>query len=136
MEKIEDIRELAKVYLEKAEEKLRSAKVLLKEKFVDDAISRAYYSAFLSAKALLLLLGSDVKTHSGLITMFNLKVVRGGLLPKETGRYLNELFEAGQTSDYSLLSYFEFPVDFETKNPCSILHKPKYESTYNEIEIK
>lgn len=107
MEKIEDIRELAKVYLEKAEEKLRSAKVLLKEKFVDDAISRAYYSAFLSAKALLLLLGSDVKTHSGLITMFNLKVVRGGLLPKETGRYLNELFEAGQTSDYSPISLFD-----------------------------
>ncbi|MHA1470549.1 MAG: glutamine amidotransferase-related protein, partial [Candidatus Asgardarchaeia archaeon] len=86
---------------------MEEQKVLLKEKFVDDAISRAYYSAFLSAKALLLLLGSDVKTHSGLITMFNLKVVRGGLLPREIGRYLSELFEARQTSDYSPISLFD-----------------------------
>ena len=135
MEKIEDIQELAKVYLEKAEEKLRNAKVLLKEKFVDDAISRAYYSAFLSAKALLLLLGSDVKTHSGLITMFNLKVVRGGLLPREIGRYLSELFEARQTSDYSPISLFDIEDAKEYIKKAELLLSAVKEIIYKRIGV-
>ncbi|MGQ4833824.1 MAG: HEPN domain-containing protein [Candidatus Asgardarchaeia archaeon] len=107
MEKVEDTKKLAESYMEKAEEKLRSAKLLLKEKFIDDAISRAYYAAFLSAKALLLLLGSDTRTHSGVLTMFSLKVIREGILPREIGKYLNELFDARQASDYSPIALYD-----------------------------
>ena len=51
-----------------------------------DSISRAYYAAFFAVKALLLLLGFYAKTHSRLITLFNLHVIKEGLLPKEIGK--------------------------------------------------
>jgi len=40
-------------YIENAEEKLEAAEYLLEGGFYNDAVSRAYYSMFYSAKALL-----------------------------------------------------------------------------------
>jgi len=45
----------AKLLLERAESKLSAAKVLLKEGYYDDAVSRAYYSMYFAARALLCL---------------------------------------------------------------------------------
>lgn len=47
------IAEMVKTQLEKAETKLNAARSLLKNSFMDDAISRAYYS-FMSATAITL----------------------------------------------------------------------------------
>ena len=107
MEETRDVKELSKIYLEKAEEKLNSSKYLLKEKYIDDSISRAYYAAFFAVKALLLLLGFDAKTHSGLITLFNLHVIKEGLLPKEIGKKMKSLFDARQSSDYEPISLYD-----------------------------
>ena len=38
--------------------------------------------------------------------MFGLKVIKEGLLPVNVGRYLNELFEAGETSDYAIIVFY------------------------------
>jgi len=48
------IQDLITTQIEKSREKLDAAKTLLREGFIDDAISRAYYSMFHAASAVLL----------------------------------------------------------------------------------
>lgn len=67
--------------IEKGEEKLKSARILLDNNQIEDSISRSYYAAYLTTKALLLLLGSSPKNHGGMITMVGLKIIKEGLLP-------------------------------------------------------
>ncbi|MHA1505966.1 MAG: HEPN domain-containing protein [Candidatus Asgardarchaeia archaeon] len=126
MGKANEIKEVAKIYFNKAQKKLKSAKILLKEGQIEDSISRSYYAAFLAIKALLILLGSDVSTHKGAIMMFNLKAIKTGLLPKELGKYLAELFDARQSSDYSPITFYD-EVDAESfiKKAEIILNKIK-----------
>ena len=54
---------------ESEREKLESARILLRTGRFDDAISRAYYAAFYAARALLLLLGVEARTHEGVLAM-------------------------------------------------------------------
>ncbi len=51
--------------IEKAEHKLNSATILFERGIYDDAISRAYYSMFYAAKALLSLKEEYPRTHRG-----------------------------------------------------------------------
>ena len=85
MEKKEEIVEIVKHLIRRSEGKLTSAKILLERDRIDDAISRAYYAAFLSVRALLYLLGISTRTHTGVITMFGLRVIKEGLLPSKIG---------------------------------------------------
>ncbi|MFB6100819.1 MAG: HEPN domain-containing protein [Candidatus Nanohalobium sp.] len=55
----------AEEHLELSESKLKSAEVLLQNELYADSISRAYYSMFNAAKALLLTEDSSPKTHTG-----------------------------------------------------------------------
>jgi hypothetical protein len=77
--------------IEKSTEKLNAAKVLLKDGFVDDAISRAYYSMFHAASAVLLSAGISVESHSALKNMFGLHFVKTGKIDKKFSRWLNKL---------------------------------------------
>ena len=71
----EDLIEIAKHHLSRAKSKLKAAQYLYEQGFFDDAISRAYYSAYHAAYALLILLGSSPKTHKELINLFWVKVI-------------------------------------------------------------
>ena len=106
MEKKDEIIETVKQLIIRGDGKLTSAQILLEKDRIDDSISRAYYAAFLAARALLHLLGISPKIHHGIVTMFGLKVVKEGLLPSTIGRALNELFEARQTSDYAVIVFY------------------------------
>ncbi len=106
MEERNELTEIAKQLIRRSEEKLESARILLDNNRIDDAISRAYYAAFLSVKALLYLLGKNTKTHKGTITTFGLSVIKEGLLPPEIGKNLNELFDAREDSDYEIMTYY------------------------------
>ncbi len=75
-----DMLELARVMLERARSRLESAELLLNAEKHDDSISRSYHAAFLAAKAILLLLGEEPRTHGGLLNFFGLKIVRKGLV--------------------------------------------------------
>ena len=50
--------------LDKAEESLRAAVLLAEEEFLDFSVSRAYYTMFYTAEALLLYLGLFYSSHS------------------------------------------------------------------------
>lgn len=51
---VEEKREMALAQIKKARKKLEAARVLLAQGFIDDAVSRAYYTIFHAATALLL----------------------------------------------------------------------------------
>lgn len=88
--------------LERAKTNLNAAKDLLDKNYYDIAASRAYYSAFYGASALLLSEGLDTNKHSGVIALIHQHYVKGGKLDKEQGKNLNWLFELRGVGDYGV----------------------------------
>jgi uncharacterized protein (UPF0332 family) len=89
----------------KAEQSLKAAQVLLDSGFGDDACSRAYYAMFDAARAALTASNAPVqtetiRTHSGMIAMFNLHVIKPGILPKFAARTLGHAQQARLIADY------------------------------------
>ncbi|GEM_PF-2083422 len=80
--------------MKKAESKSRSAKLLLIEGELEDAVSRAYYAAYNAARAILLLLGEEASTHRGVAFKLWTRPVELGLLDRKYARILSKLREA------------------------------------------
>ena len=57
--------------LNRAEDAIESAQLLLDKSFYEASVSRAYYAMFYAAEALLLSKGLFVSTHKGVITLLN-----------------------------------------------------------------
>ncbi|MEO0770593.1 MAG: HEPN domain-containing protein, partial [Cyanobacteria bacterium J06649_4] len=93
------------VNLNRAESSLGAAQVLIEAHFYNDAVSRAYYSAFYGATALLLSKEISVRSHSGLLQAIGLNFVKTGLLEKQFGRDLNRLAELRSVGDYGELKH-------------------------------
>lgn len=89
------------ILIEKSEEKLGASQSLLQNGYFEDAVSRAYYSMFLAAKALLKTKEYDAKTHKGIISRFGLEFVEKGFIEKEYGRAIHEAGELREEADYS-----------------------------------
>lgn len=101
------MKEIIEEELRVAEERLESAELLLKNKKWADAISRAYYSMFHAARALLRIYAKEPKTHTGMISEFGLTFVKTGLIEKKFGVMLRKAEELRETSDYKLFAEFE-----------------------------
>ncbi len=71
-----------------------------------DSISRAYYAAFLAARALLLFIGEEPKTHSGLITLFGQKFVKNNKVEPKYAKIISDLLNARLNSDYKLITWY------------------------------
>jgi len=92
--------ELAKYRIEKAREELQAAKYLLEKSIFKSSLSSSYYSIFHSARALLVFEKLDSKKHSGIITLFNEKYIKPGLLEDKTKDILTKAFYIRIDSDY------------------------------------
>jgi len=79
----------------------------MREGFVDDAISRAYYSMFHAASAVLLAEGITVESHGALKTMFGLRFIKTEKIDKKYGRWLNKLKDERENGDYDIFTSFE-----------------------------
>ncbi len=66
--------------LDKSYKKLESAQYLLAGGYYEDTVSRAYYSMYYGARALLELKDIYPKTHSGIISKFGLEFVKDGFI--------------------------------------------------------
>jgi hypothetical protein len=93
-------------YIEKAEERLRSARLLFDKEFFDDCISRAYYSMYYGVKAVLLIKGISTRTHKGLITQFGLEFVTKGYVEELLGRIISFVEEERESADYDVFATF------------------------------
>ena len=88
--------------LERAKTNLNAAKDLLEKNYYDIAASRACYTAFYSASALLLKENIDTNKHRGVIALIHQHFVKTGKLDKEQGKNLNWLFELRSVGDYGV----------------------------------
>lgn len=107
---------LLKGYIEKAEEKLRMAETLFKNEGYEDAVSRAYYTAFHAAKAVLLTEGLTTGTHQGVVNLFGLHFVKTGKFEKKFGRMLANLKDDRENGDYEIFSAIDKEVAEDAVN--------------------
>ena len=97
-------------HLAVAEESLNEAKILLENGLYRGAISRAYYSMFHSAKALLLTKNISPRKHSGIVRALGLEFVSRGYLEEVYAKSYKYAFDMRQKADYGV----EFVVSKET----------------------
>lgn len=98
----EPSRKLVEASLSRAEKALRSAKLLMEHRELEDAVSRAYYAMFHAARAILFSKGAKAKTHRGTISLFGENIVKKGILSEEFADMLRKSFDLRQKSDYEL----------------------------------
>jgi len=87
---------------------LNSAKSLFREGYLEDAISRAYYSVFHAAKAALLVHDIPVtKSHRAVRNYFGQILINSGEIEKEWGRILSLEYDLRTSADYNELFWAE-----------------------------
>ena len=91
-------------HLDKARQSLRSAELLLDAGDFDGAVNRAYYACYDAARGSIETVAgvdtAEVKTHAGLIRLFNLAIVKAGHLPLEIGRLIGREQQLRLFADY------------------------------------
>lgn len=98
---VESRADLAIYRLERAEEDLKGAKVLLDNKLYKQSINRSYYGIFHATRALLALDKFDSKKHSGIISYFNRNYVANGKIEKEYSKILMKAQKLRTKGDYT-----------------------------------
>ena len=93
--------------LDRANSSLQAAKLLKDAGLLDDSASRAYYSVFHAASALLLSRGLTFHSHTGVLRAINLHFVKTGELDRSFGREINWLAELRQVGDYGEIRHVE-----------------------------
>ncbi|MGJ3250528.1 MAG: HEPN domain-containing protein [Elainellaceae cyanobacterium] len=86
----------------KAQNSLDAANQLVQQGFYDIAVSRAYYSMFYIAEALLDREGLSFSSHAGVISAFGRSLARPGKVPVEFHRYLIDAQRLRTRADYDL----------------------------------
>ncbi|MGC9093200.1 MAG: HEPN domain-containing protein [Bacteroidota bacterium] len=92
-----------KALLQKAERSLNSAKLLRDAGDYDFAGSRAYYSMFYCATAILLTKDLKFSKHTAVISFFGKEFIKTGLLPEKLYSYIIEAFSERQKGDYEII---------------------------------
>lgn len=90
-----------KYRLEKADETLRAAQVLLQNKLWNSVVNRLYYACFYAINALLVQNGISAQTHAGVKTQFFLHFIKTKKVSQELGKLYADLFDGRQKGDYS-----------------------------------
>ena len=93
-----------KALLEKAKRSQKAAAKLFKDGDVDFAASRAYYSLFYTAEALLLSRELSFSSHSAVIANFGKEFAKTGILNPKFHHYLMESQDRRNIGDYSVLA--------------------------------
>lgn len=88
--------------LKKARKSLAAAKVLLNDDFHEAAISRAYYTMFYLASALLHNKGLSFTKHGSMLGAFGLHFIKSGEIEQKFHRYLIDSFDLRHIADYDI----------------------------------
>lgn len=90
-----------KYRLERANESIQEAKLLVQNGHWNTAVNRIYYACFYAVNALLLNYGMSSPKHTGVRSFFNQHFVKTNLFPLDLAAFYNQLFERRQESDYT-----------------------------------
>lgn len=88
--------------LNKALEKLETARIMYDNERYDDAVSRTYYAAFHAMTAALLSRDLSYSSHGQVIGAFNREFIKTGVFPKKYTTVVQALFDDRQISDYGI----------------------------------
>lgn len=91
---------LANYRIRKAKDILIEAKDNFDQNHYGLSINRSYYAMFTAARAILALKEMDSSKHSGVISLFNQHIVKGGLFPKEVSKFLPKAKDIREHADY------------------------------------
>ncbi|MBR0097319.1 MAG: HEPN domain-containing protein [Synergistaceae bacterium] len=90
----------SKYRLEKAQDDLRTAKLLFDAKEFEAAANRSYYAFFHAMRAVLALEPFDAKKHSAVIAHFNQFYIHTGLFDKNFSKMIAGAFKIRTRADY------------------------------------
>ncbi|MBN2251198.1 MAG: HEPN domain-containing protein [Candidatus Altiarchaeota archaeon] len=90
-----------KTLVERAEKTLSSAELLFEEGDYEGCVSRAYYSMFYAAEALLLTKELKFSSHKGVISLFGEHFVKTGIFKADMGKNFQKTFQRRLIGDYS-----------------------------------
>ena len=93
-------REIVLYRMNKADETLEDARVLVRAGRWNACVNRLYYACFYAVSALLVGDGLSSPKHAGVRSLFNKQYVKTGTIPKDLARTYNDLFERRQECDY------------------------------------
>jgi len=102
-----EIRTLVLYRLNRADESLDEALILLERGHVNTFVNRLYYACFYAVTALLLSKGFSSSKHSGVRALFHQNFVKNELINREMGKFYDKLFDTRQKGDYADLVYFD-----------------------------
>lgn len=86
--------------LERANESIKAAELMLENEMYIPAMNRIYYSMFYAVQALLILKENAFSKHGQVKGFFNKVFIKTGVFPKEFGKLFNTVFEYRQKFDY------------------------------------
>jgi uncharacterized protein (UPF0332 family) len=86
--------------MERALEAMREAELLFGQGHLLGSLNRLYYACFYAVSALLLAKGYSSSKHSGVRSLFHRKLVREGLVSRESAKTYDKLFTRRQRADY------------------------------------
>lgn len=98
---------LTQYRIQRAHETLQEARTLISNNFFNAAVNRLYYACFYAAGALLLKSGKPAQTHAGVKQLFGLHFIVTGKLPKDLGRFYNQLFNDRTAGDYDDFVFYD-----------------------------
>jgi uncharacterized protein (UPF0332 family) len=93
--------------IQRGNDSLKSAEALVELDLILDGLSRAYYAALHHARALLLSIDINPKSHKGALTLFSLHFIKTGIIPKENGVIFSILQKIREDSDYEIGTFYE-----------------------------
>jgi len=96
----DDEKVLSKYRLRRAEEDLKSSKLLFQNNLYKQAVNRSYYAIFHATRAVLALDRFDSKKHSGIIAYFNQHYIASGKIGKEYSKILMSAQKIRNSCDY------------------------------------
>ena len=96
------LREEIDLHMQRAAEKLEAAKYLFEGEYYNDAASRAYYSMFHAASALLLTKDIAPFTHRELIKKFGLEFVKQDIIDEWYAKALRNQKDMRELGDYDV----------------------------------
>lgn len=94
----------AQLFLDRAEDTVEDAEIILKMDMILAAANRAYYGIFYSISALLITENVVPKTHQGAHVKFSELFVKTAKLPKKMSDWAKRAEELRQSADYDLTS--------------------------------
>jgi uncharacterized protein (UPF0332 family) len=106
----EQRRKMAAYWMNKAEESLETAKLLLSKGHISFCTNRLYYAVFYAVSAVLIIRGTAYSKHSAVRSAFHRYFIKSGEIPKHFSEFYDQLFYDRQEADYSVFAEFDSDV--------------------------